>query len=116
MTTNEKTVIKKFTEEHIGEAVKLALSELEVERKYCPDLPSENFTESLTGILHWLSGQPFGKAAICDGKLVGYLLFAGPWDGFFGNVKGVFSPLGGGAFSCDYESRGRLASMLFSSL
>lgn len=115
MITNEKITIEKFTEKHISEAVKLALGELEAERKYCPDLPAENFGESLTGVIGWLSSQPFGKAAVCDGKLVGYLLFAGPWDGFFGDVKGVFSPLGGSAFSYEYKNRGRLASQLFSS-
>ena len=67
-------------------------------------------------MLHWLSSQPFGKAALCDGKLVGYLVFAGPWEGFFGDVKGVFSPLGGSAFSYEYKNRGRLASMLFASV
>ena len=105
-----------FTEKHIEEAVKLALAELEAERTHCPDLPCVDFSEQLTGMLHWLSSQPFGKAALCDGKLVGYLVFAGPWDGFFGNVKGVFSPLGGSAFSYEYQNRGRLASMLFASV
>ena len=107
---------EKFTEKHIDEAVKLALAELDIERKYCPDLPHEDFSKHLTGILHWLSSQPFGKAAMSDGKLVGYLIFAGPWGGFFGDVKGVFSPLGASAFSCDYKNRGRLASMLFASI
>lgn len=116
MIVNQKTTIEKFAEEHIGEAVKLALCELEAERKHCPDLPAENFEESLTGLLYWLSSQPFGKAAVCNGKLVGYLLFAGPWDGFFGDVKGVFSPLGASAISYEYENRRRLASMLFASV
>lgn len=109
-------VFEKFTEKHIEEAVKLAFEELENERKHCPDLPHEDFSKHLTGILHWLSTQPFGKAAMNEGKLVGYLLFAGPWDGFFGDVKGVFSPLGGSAFSYDCKNRGRLASMLFASV
>ena len=37
-------------------------------------------------------------------------------DGFFGDVKGVFSPLGGSAFSYECENRSRLASMLFESV
>ena len=116
MITNDKSIIfEKFGEKHIEEAVRLALAELDAERIHCPDLPCEDFSEQLTGILHWLSSQPFGKAALCDGKLVGYLVFAGPWDGFFGDVKGVFSPLGGSAFSYEYKNRGRLASMLFAS-
>ncbi|MBQ7981357.1 MAG: GNAT family N-acetyltransferase [Oscillospiraceae bacterium] len=116
MITTNKITFEKFTEKHIDEAVKLALAELEAERTHCPDLPCEDFSQHLTGILQWLSDQPFGKAAMCDEKLVGYLIFAGPWDGFFGDVKGVFSPLGGSAFSYEYENRGRLASMLFASV
>lgn len=106
---------EKFTEKHIDEAVKLALAELEAERTHCPDLPCEDFSKHLTGVLHWLCSQQFGKAAICEERLIGYLNFAGPWDGFFGDVKGVFSPLGGSAFSYECENRGRLASMLFAS-
>ena len=116
MNEKNKITFEKFTEKHIDEAVKLALAELEAEKVRCPDLPAENFTEKLTGMLYWLCSQPFGKAAISEGRLVGYLLFAGPWDGFFGKVKGVFSPLGGSAFSYDCENRGRLASMLFASV
>ena len=100
---------EKFGEKHIDDAVSLALSELETERTHCPDLPCEDFREHLTGILHWLSSQQFGKAALYDGKLVGYMAFADPRDGFFGNVKGVFLPLGGSAFSYGYKNRGRLA-------
>lgn len=116
MITKNRITFEKFTEEHIDMAVKLALAELDNERNFCPDLPYEDFSKHLAGILNWLSSQPFGKAAISEGKLVGYLIFAGPWDGFFGDVKGVFSPLGGSAFSYDYENRGRLASMLFENI
>jgi len=104
---------EKFTEKHIEEAAQLALKELESERVFCRELPVSDFEERLKQILWWLSSQPYGKVALCDGKLVGYLLFAGPWDGFFGEVKGVFSPLGGSAFSYECKERGKLASMLF---
>ena len=104
---------EKFTEKHIEEAVKLALKELEEERVFNRELPVSGFEERLKQILWWLSSQTYGKAALCDGRLVGYLLFAGPWDGFFGEVKGVFSPLGGSAFSYECKERGKLASMLF---
>ncbi|MBQ8791699.1 MAG: GNAT family N-acetyltransferase [Ruminiclostridium sp.] len=116
MNEKNKITFEKFTEKHIDDAVKLALAELETGKKHYPDLPDGDFTESITGTLHWLCSQPFGKAAIEKGRLIGYLLFAGPWDGFFGDVKGVFSPLGGSAFSYDCENRGRLASMLFESV
>lgn len=104
---------EKFTEKHIDEAVGLALAELTAERVHCPELPQQEFEGRLREILWWLSTQFFGKAAVCESKLMGYLLFAGPWDGFFGDVKGVFSPLCGSAFSYEYENRGKLASMLF---
>lgn len=108
-----KIQFEKFTEKHIDEAVGLALAEFSAERVHCPELPSCEFEGRLREILWWLGSQSFGKAAVCEGKLVGYLLFAGPWDGFFGDVKGVFSPLSGSAFSYEYENRGKLASMLF---
>ena len=108
------SILKEAVEKYIEEAVQLAKAEWEAERVYCPDLPCYPFEERLKQILWWLSNQNFGgKAALCDGKLVGYLLFAGPWEGMFGNVKGVFSPLGGSAFSYEYENRDKLASMLF---
>ena len=105
---------EKFTEKHIDEAVGLALAEFEAECVYCQDLPCHEFAGRLREILWWLGSQSFGKAAVCDGTLMGYLLFAGPWDGVHGDVKGVFSPLGGSAFSHQYKDRGKLASLLFS--
>ncbi len=108
-----KYQFEKFTEKHIEEAVQLALKELEEERVYCRELPTSDFEERLKQILWWLSSQNHGKVAICNGQMVGYLLFAGPWDGFHGDVKGVFSPLGGSAFSYECQERGKLASMLF---
>ncbi len=116
MNKKSKITFERFEEKHIDNAVKLALAEFRAEIKHCPDLPAENFAENLTGMMYWLCSQPYGKVAICEGKIIGYLLFAGPWDGFFGDVKGVFSPLGGSAFSIDFENRGRLASMLFASV
>lgn len=116
MITKNRITFEKFTEKHIDEAVRLALVELENERKFCPDLPHGDFKKHLTGVLHWLSSQTFGKAAMNEGEFVGYLIFSGPWDGFFGDVKGAFSPLGGSAFSYNYKNRGRLASMLFASI
>ena len=78
-------VFENFTEKYIDEAVRLAKAEWEAECTHCPDLPCFEFEERLKQILWWLSNQNFGgKAALCDGKLVGYLLFAGPWEGMFG--------------------------------
>lgn len=49
-------------------------------------------------LLSYLFEQRYAKVALEDGKLVGYLTFDGPFDGYYGNVKGAFSPLGGSAF------------------
>ena len=44
---------ERFTEAHIAEAVQLAVSELEAERKHCPDLPRYAVEERLSQILWW---------------------------------------------------------------
>ena len=116
MKTKDNLTFERFSKNHIEQALTLALEEFKKEKNHCPDLPDGDFGERLTGMLRWLSKQPFGKVAIKDGVLVGYLAFAGPFDGFFGEVKGVFSPLGASAFSYEYANRGRLAAMLFSSI
>lgn len=109
-------IFERFTENYIEDAVKLALCEFEKERESCPDIPMEDHSDKIKGMLYWLSTQPYGKVALYEGKLVGYMLFAGPWNGFFGNVKGVFCPLGGSALAHGYPDRGRLASMLFAEI
>ena len=108
-----------FSMKYVSEAAELAWKELEREKRNCPSLPEGNGKERLTQLLTWLSEQPYGKVALYQGKIIGFLAFGGPWDGFHGNEKGVFSPLGGSAFAEAKEtgkggiSRGKLASMLF---
>ena len=109
-------VFDDFREEYICEATRLALREFEREMRYNSDIPAKDYEKHISKLIRWLHTHPYGKAALCEGRLVGYILFAGPWDGFFGNVKGVFSPLGGSAFSIDYKNRGRLASQLFAAV
>ena len=96
---------------YIAEAVHLAMAEYEQECYANVQLMKKNFRIILEEKLTYLFQQKYGKLAVKDGKLIGYLIFEGPWDGFFGLVKGVFSPLGGSAFGGD--DRGKLASMLF---
>ena len=96
---------------YIAEAVQLAMAEYEQECYANVQLMKKNFRIILEEKLTYLFQQKYGKLAVKDGKLIGYLIFEGPWDGFFGLVKGVFSPLGGSAFGGD--DRGKLASMLF---
>lgn len=51
-----------------------------------------------------------GKVAIEEGKVIGYIAFWGPFEGFHGMVKGVFSPFGGSGFNG--KDNGKLASLL----
>ncbi len=101
-----------FEEKHVEKALKLALCELEKQRNKTPALPCD-VEDRLKGMLHWVSGMKYGKVAIFNDEMVGYIAFAGPWDGFFGDVAGVFSPLGANAFSYEIENRERVATILF---
>lgn len=95
----------------LAQAVRLALEEYQEECRACPQLIQEDFEKTLEDKLSEWFKTPYGKAAFEDGRMVGYLLFQGPWEGFFGEVKGAFSPLGGSAFRG--SDRNRLASRLF---
>ena len=89
----------------------LAVWEYEQECRKCPALIPEKFEEELREIIMGTLDGKYAKVALEDGQLVGFLVFFGPWDGFFGNVKGAFSPLGCSAFGG--KNREKLASMLF---
>lgn len=104
-----------FEENHVEKAYKLALCELEKQKSKTPELPDDT-ENKLKEMLYRVSSMKYGKVAIFNDEIVGYIAFLGPWDGFFGDVAGVFSPLGASAFSYDFENRDRLASMLFASV
>lgn len=105
--------IRSIEANDLAEAVRLALEEYQEECRACPQLIQEDFEKVLKeNLKEWLK-TPYGKAAFEDGRMVGYLLFQGPWEGFFGEVKGAFSQLGGSAFRG--TDRNRLASRLFES-
>lgn len=101
---------KAMEPKYIDEAITLALYEYEEECKRCNQLLQEDFKKELEDLIRGLVTCTYGKVAIENDKLIGYLAFWGPWDGFNGNVKGVFSPLGGSAFAG--KDRNKLASML----
>lgn len=105
-----KNVDKKFVEE----ALVLALGEYKAECSKVMQLPVIDFTNQLRKNLTVLFQKKYGLVAMEDGKVIGYLVFEGPWDGFFGNCKGAFSPLGGSAFSG--INRGKLSSQLLSAV
>lgn len=94
------------------EAIELGLKEYQWECKVSTQLVTMDLTSTLSSIVNELGVNPNALAAVDDGILVGYLGFEGPWDGVFGNCKGVFSPLGFHAFGG--QDRGKVASLLFS--
>lgn len=97
-------------QKYVKEALALALEEYCLESTKCPQLMMRSFEKELEVIIQRLFNNKYGKVGIENGKVIGYLAFEGPWDGFHGNVKGVFSPLGGSAFGGD--NRDMLASKL----
>ena len=74
--------------------------EAEFPIKGCPisffeELKNAAWNQNAHGLIKWLFTENLGVIAHDEnGKLTGYMLFAGPWDGFFGNCTGAFSPLG----------------------
>ncbi len=88
------------------ELARLALRECDAEREQLrrvpappfgapPALPPSPDAAALAQPLAELLDSPYAFAAMEDGACVGYLAFEGPWDGFFGNASGVWSPLHG---------------------
>lgn len=106
----EKFIIKDFEPAFITNAEKILKEEYSAEKKKNPLLPEE----SPTGLLNWLSTKKYKKAAFCGERLVGYMMFADVWDGFFGLCKGSFCPLGESAVSFELRTeRKKVMSLLF---
>ncbi len=103
-------LIERVNEKHVEEVLVLALEEYNAQRNKTKALPEFDFKDQLRELLSNLFRKKYGVIAREEGKIVGYLAFEGPWDGFFGNCKGAFSPLGGSAFSG--SNRGKLSSQL----
>lgn len=95
---------------YVKEALVLALEEYSTECEKCPQLMKRSFEKELEVLIQRLFKKKYGKVVVENGKVIGYLAFEGPCDGFHGNVKGAFSPLGGSAFAGD--NRNMLASKL----
>lgn len=95
----------------INEAVELALVEYKNECDNNKELLKKNYRETLKEIITDIFKSRYGLVAIEDGKFAGYMMFWGPFEGHFGNVKGCFSPLHGSAFGG--SNRKKTASLLF---
>lgn len=102
---------KNLEEQYIKEACKLAQEEYRVACRKNDELIPYDFEIELQEMITELFQNGQGKVALQQGSVIGYIAFWGPWEGCFGNVKGVFSPLGGSAFGG--QDRGKLASRLF---
>ena len=108
---------KNVTMDYLADALLLAKADYEEACLVCPALSKAKTDESLEGLLTPLFQNGLGKLALKDGKLIGYLAFFGPWQGFHGNVTGAFSPLGGSCFASKNLSgisKDKLSSMLVS--
>ena len=98
---------------NIEEAVALCKQEYMEEMQKVKFMPPINqiMEDLLVEIIHQVKCATYGKALIYEEKLVGFLAFFGPWEGFHGVEKGAFSPLGASAFGG--RDRGKTASLLF---
>lgn len=102
---------KKAEPQYIDEAVELAIKEYKNECDNNNQLLVRNYMDKFKDLISDIFNSKYGLVAIEDGKLVGYLIFWGGFEGHFGNVKGSFSPLFGSAFAG--KSRKKTASLLF---
>lgn len=104
-------IFKVVKEELAGEAAILANQSYQREQKQCKGLYDSDYTKILEEKLKELFAVGNGLAAYEGDKMVGYLAFYQVYDGYFGEVKGTWSPSFGNAY--DYEDRGKFASILF---
>lgn len=95
----------------IDEAVELAIREYKNECTNNKELFNKNYRDKLKQLISNIFNSQYGLVAIEEGKIVGYLMFWGPFENHFGNVKGSFSPLYGSAFGG--SNRKKTASLLF---
>lgn len=101
---------------NIEEAVSLCRQEYLEEMQKGKGMPSidREMEDMWTGITCRVKDAPYGKALLFEEKLIGFLAFFGPWEGFHGVEKGIFSPLGASAFAG--KERGKTTSYLFEAI
>lgn len=107
----EKMIFERINEKYLEEAVKLAQTQYNMEQEQVEALQQKDYSDILYNLLSSIFSNKYGAVALEHGKLIGYLGFWGGIDGFFGNVKGAFSPLFANAVQG--ENRGRTMSLLF---
>jgi GNAT superfamily N-acetyltransferase len=101
-----------LAEEHIDDAIALVQADLEREAQHVPALAKVDVAPLLASqVADIVRDGIGGVAATENGRLIGYLVFHKPFDHFFGNTPGAWSPLHAHALSGD--DRERLWSLLF---
>ena len=107
-------IIENLNAKYADEAVAIAITDYKKECEASPALLKADFADIIKESINNLFENGRGKIALEDNKLVGYLGFWGPWDGCFGNAKGVFCPL----TACGFTGvdRGKTASILYASI
>lgn len=83
------------------EAAALCMQEYVEESERVGNMPpiDGEIKEALKKTIEWVKTLPYGKALLYGEKLVGFVAFVGPIEGFHGVAKGAFSPLGASAFA-----------------
>lgn len=107
-------IVKDAQQNHVKKSVEIALKEYNMELSKCSQLMSCSFEKELEELIKEMFESNYSKVAFENDELVGYLAFFEPWNGFFGEVKGTFSPLGASGFTGN--DRGKTASILFEEL
>jgi GNAT superfamily N-acetyltransferase len=100
-----------FGERHIAGAAALAQTAYAHERQHVPALAFDRNPIALHRAVAELARHATGVAALDGDRLMGYLAFIGPIEGFWGTSTGCFSPLHG--YGVAGERRTRLMSLLF---
>lgn len=99
-----------LAQRHIHDAAMLALTAFANERQHVPALAADGVPETLRRAIADLIRVGTGVAAVDGDRLMGYLAFRGPIEGFWGSI-GASSPLHGSAVAG--SNRGRLITRLF---
>lgn len=84
-------IITEFNQNHMEEAIQIALNNYEEERKKVPTLPK---VDRLPDLTHFAENG-LGVAAFDEGRMLGFLCAFYPIEDAFGttNVRGTFSPI-----------------------
>lgn len=76
--------------DHYEDIVEMAMAEYDDEKNFNTDLIEEGYEDQLRILINRLIDNKYGKLAIDNQVLLGYILFENPNEGFHGDVKGVF--------------------------